>query len=289
MPKFPRLARTVALAVIIGVGIFNLYVALTGWTLSDASAYWEAGLRIRAGEALYPVLTSPEGSEIYRYAPWFAWLAAPWTYLPQWLAGTFWSLILLLASAASLWPLIERRAWLLVGLFGPILIGISAVGNVQPLIVAGLMLGLDRRSGPIWVALAASLKIFPILFAIVWLGRRQFGKASVALVLTVVLWAPAPLMYDLSSYPTDPGLAGSLFSMPTLWFIVVGLLMGTTLALAKTTYGWLAAGTAVAVALPRLFVYDVSFVLPGILGRAPRSRGRTPWIESTTEPSTVVP
>ncbi len=78
-----RLARTVALAVIIAIGIFNVYMAVTHWDLLDANAYWQAGLRLRAGEPLYPALTSAEGSEIYRYAPWFAWLAVPWTYLPE--------------------------------------------------------------------------------------------------------------------------------------------------------------------------------------------------------------
>jgi len=75
MPPFERLARTVALAVIIAIGIYNVYFAVTHWTLSDANAYWQAAQRLKDGEPLYPTLTSAEGSEIYRYAPWFAWLA----------------------------------------------------------------------------------------------------------------------------------------------------------------------------------------------------------------------
>ena len=43
--RLERLARTVALAVIIGIGIFNVYIAVTGWTLSDAGAYWQAAKR----------------------------------------------------------------------------------------------------------------------------------------------------------------------------------------------------------------------------------------------------
>ena len=74
-----RLARIVALAVIIGIGIFNLIAAVTHWTLSDAAAYWNAAERLRDGAPLYPVLTDVDASEVYRYAPWFAWLAVPFT------------------------------------------------------------------------------------------------------------------------------------------------------------------------------------------------------------------
>jgi hypothetical protein len=272
-----RLPRNVVLAVVIAVGIFNIYQAIIGWTLSDAGAYWNAAIRLREGGELYPQLTSIDASEVYRYAPWFAWLAVPWTFLPVWLAGGLWSVALLAASGAALWPLIRQRAWLLVALFAPILVGISAVGNVQPLIVAALMLGLERRTGPIWLALAASLKLFPVLFALVWLGRMQLGKVGVTVVLSALLWLPAPLLYDLTSYPTEPGQAASLFSMLPLWFLVVGLAIGATLALARTRFGWLAAGTTVALALPRLFVYDVTFVMPGALAAghaASRSRQR---------------
>ena len=68
-PTWVRLARTVALAVIIGIGVFNVLQATTHWTLSDAAAYWNAGLRLREGAPLYPVLANVDASEVYRYAP----------------------------------------------------------------------------------------------------------------------------------------------------------------------------------------------------------------------------
>lgn len=259
----PRLARTVALAVIIAIGIFNVYQAVIGWTLSDAAAYWQAGLRLRAGEELYPALASVDASDVYRYAPWFAWLAVPWTFLPIQLAGTLWSIVLLGASALALLPLIRAKAWLLVALFAPILIGISAVGNVHPLLIAGLVLGVERRSGPLWVALAASLKIFPILFAVVYAGRRQWWRFAAAVVLSVALWAPA-LMYDLSAYATDPGQAALLSAIPVVYFAVAGLAVVATLAAAATRSGWLTAATAVCLALPRFFVYDVTYLMVGV-------------------------
>jgi hypothetical protein len=262
MPTWMRLARTVALAVIIGVGLVNLIQAATHWTLSDAAAYWNAGLRLRDGEPLYPALTNVDASEVYRYAPWLAWLAVPVTYLPVQVAGALWSAVLLAASAIALVPLARARAWLAVAFFGPILVGISAVGNIHPLVIAPLVWTVERRSGPVWVGIAASLKFFPILFALVYLGRREWRRAAVAVAVTGLLWAPA-LLYDLSGYATEPGLAASLISMPLLWAVVVGAAIGVALRLAPGPYGWLAAGLSVVLALPRLFVYDVTYLMVG--------------------------
>ena len=260
-----RLARTVALAVIIGIGLFNLYQAVIGWTLSDAEAYWNAAMRLRLGEDLYPVLASVDASDVYRYAPWFAWLAVPFTFLPVQVAGAIWSAILLAASAFALLPLMQARAWILVGLFAPTLVGISAVGNVQPLLIAALLHGVERRSGPAWVALAASLKVFPLLLALVYAGRREWVRFGLSVLFSALLWAPA-LMYDLRGYAVDPGQAAFLFSIPPIYFALVGLGIGATLALAATRYGWLTAATTVALSLPRFFVYDVTYLMLGTLG-----------------------
>jgi len=269
-----RLARTVALAVIIGIGLFNLYAAATHWTLSDAGAYWQAGLRIRDGEPLYPVLTNVDASEVYRYAPWFAWAAVPFTFLPQQLAGALWSVILLVASAVALVPLVRARAWLLLVFFAPILVGISAVGNVQPLLVAPLVWGVERRAGPLAIGAAASLKIFPILFALVYLGRGQWWRAAAAVAVAAVLWAPA-LLYDLRGYATDAGQAASLIGVPVLWALVVGVGAGMTLRLSRSgsRWRWLAAATTVVISLPRLFVYDVTYLM---VGAAPQKRSSPP-------------
>lgn len=259
-----HLARTVTLAVILGIGIVNVYWAVTQWTLSDAGAYWNAAMRLREGAELYPTLADVDASEVYRYAPWFAWLAIPVTFLPIQLAGVIWSITLLAASGLAIWPLVRVRAWLLVAFFAPILIGISAVGNVQALMVAWLLHGVERRTGPLWIALAASLKLTPILLAAVYAGRRQFGRLAATLALSALLWGPA-LLYDLSGYVTSAGQAASLVQLPILYAVVTGGLVLLTLALAAGRYGWLAAGAAAVVALPRLFVYDVSFLMLGTL------------------------
>jgi len=257
-----RLARTVALAVIIGIGLFNVIQAVSHWTLSDAAAYWNAALRLREGEPLYPVLANVDASEVYRYAPWFAWLAVPWTLLPVQLAGAVWSVVLLASSGLALVPLAHARAWLAIAFFAPILVGISAVGNAQPLLIASLAWTVDRRSGPFWIGVAGSLKIFPILVALVYLGRGQWGRAAAAVAIMAVLWSPA-LLYDLRGYATEAGQAALLISVPMLWAMVVGAAIGLTLRLAPTQFGWLAAGVSVVLASPRLFVYDVTYLMVG--------------------------
>jgi hypothetical protein len=262
-----RLARTVTLALVIGIGLVNLYWAVSGWTLSDAAAYWNAALRLSKGAPLYPLLANVEASEVYRYAPWFAWATVPFTVLPVQVAGALWSAVLLAASGLALIPLVRARAWLAVAFFAPILVGISAVGNVQPLLVLTLAWGVERRSGPLWIGVAASLKIFPILLAAVYLGRRQWGRALATAAVAAVLWAPA-LLYDLRGYATDAGQAASLISVPVLWAVVVGAAVAATLRLARGRFGWLAAAVAVVVALPRLFVYDVTYLMVGV----PRER-----------------
>ena len=257
-----RLARVVALAVIIGIGIFNLYQAALHWTLSDAAAYWNAGMRLRDGAPLYPALSNVDASEVYRYAPWFAWLTVPVTFLPAQVAGALWSAVLLAGSCLAVTPAIRARAWLLVAFFLPILVGISAVGNVHALLIAWLVHGVGRRSGPLWIALAASLKIFPLLLATVYVGRRQWGRLVMAIALTALLWTPA-VAVGLHDYPVEAGKAASLIAIPALWVVVLGAAVLAALRLARGRFGWLAASTSVVLAVPRLFVYDVTYLLVG--------------------------
>jgi hypothetical protein len=121
---------------------------------------------------------------------------------------------------------------------------------------------VERRSGPLWVAAAASLKVFPLFFALVYAGRRQWWRSGGAVLLTGLLWAPA-LLFDLSHYALDAGQAAGLYRFPIVYVMVAGLGIGATLALAATRWGYLTAATTVVVSLPRLFVYDVTYLMVG--------------------------
>ena len=146
-----RLARLVVIGLVVGLGIAYLYWAILTWIgqvcaapnecqLSDAAAYWHAGPPDPGGAPLYVPGSNVEAANIYRYAPWFAWATVPFTYLPYQLAGAVWSLVLVIASCAAVVPFAKRGEWLLVAFFWPILMGISAIGNVQA--------AHDRRADP---------------------------------------------------------------------------------------------------------------------------------------------
>ena len=258
-----RWARIGALGIIGGMAIANVVWTLQTWPAGDIQIYWEAGERIRAGEALYPG-SSPYTS--YRYAPWFAWLWAGFTYLPYDLVALVWQAALLVASAAVAIPFLRRGivGMAFAGLMVPLLFAVSAGGNVQALLVASLLFGLDGRSGPLWVAVAASLRATPIVFAAVYVARREWGRFWLTVALTFVLVAPM-LLYDPRSLLTDvagrePGL---LAVSPLLWLGVaaVSVLATAGMALRRSPFTTLAAAAAAVLASPKLFGYDLTTFL----------------------------
>jgi hypothetical protein len=146
-----------------------------------------------------------------------------------------------------------------VAFFLPVLIGISAGGNVQALIIAMLVLGIQRRSGPLWIAIAASLKIFPFLFVLTYLRRRQWWRAGFTAVITGLFAAPF-LLYDLSAYVTDAGGAALLWRWPAVYVLAMVALVVISLWLSPSRYAWLASSTAVVLSLPRFFLYDITYM-----------------------------
>jgi hypothetical protein len=278
--RFVRLARIVALAVIIAIGINHIWWAVADWHLRDMNAYWDAAMRLRNGQELFNP-TGIEASEVYRYSPWFAWLWVPVTFLPRIVANIGWSVILLGASAVAVWPLVKRGSLLGIAFFLPMLIGITAIGNVHSLLIAMLVLGVERRSGPLWIAIAASLKIVPIILVATYLGRRQWMRAGLTIALTAVLAGPF-LLYDLTNYVTDAGGAALLWTFPVAYILAVASAGIAALWLAATRYAWLASSLAVTLALPRFFLYDVLYLLVGTTAPAP-SRERTSRSASRTE------
>jgi hypothetical protein len=270
-----RLSQGIALACLVAFALLALAQIHGSWWMQDAEAYWRAAERLRDGQPLYPSLASHDASDVYRYSPWFAVVWIPLTFLPQAVAYAVWGIALACAVGACVWASLRAptvAGVLLALLMLAMLAPAAASGNVQPLLLAGLVLGVERRSGPLWIALAASLKAAPILLVAVYLGRRQWVRALAATVLTVALVLPI-LAFDLSHYPADVGAATG--PIPE-W---AGFAVGTVLAiaavpLARTKYGWLAAGTAIIFAIPRWSYYQASFVLVGTAARTDHGRRR---------------
>jgi hypothetical protein len=266
MRSASRIGSFIALGICIGMGIAFAYANLRSWDMEDATAYWNAASRLREGAALYvPVPIAADETIAYRYAPWLAWVWVPLTYLPKQIVMAVWGALLLSAAVAAILPLARLRSpagWCLTFLLGGLMIRTATTGNIHALLIAALVHGLPRRSGPIWVGVAASIKVAPILFAAQYAGRRQWGRLLVAATTATILWIPA-LLYDLGDYPSGVGDSLSVLSIAgtQAWLAVVATTIGLALALARTKYAGLASCGAVLAAGPRLALYDLTYLL----------------------------
>ena len=269
--------RVLVLSLAFIVTVTGVAYSATQWTLEDMDAYWNAAMRLRSGAPLYPDNPDDTVATVYRYAPWFAYVWWPLTYLPKTAVAIGWSVVLLCATAAALWPVVRRPTPASVSaaaILGPLLLSIAAVGNVQPIVVAGLVFGLERRSGPAWIAMAASLKAVPFLFVVVYAARHEWGRMAAAIVITTMLVGHM-LLFDLSNYPADPGqLTISLYNrLPVVWAAtaVAAVTLTCMLAGRRSPFTWLAASVSVIAALPRTFGYDFTFVIAALAQRPDRS------------------
>jgi hypothetical protein len=256
--------------------IVAVLIALAAWTEfghavslvsgSDMDAYWEAALRLREGEPLYRPGVETD-SDLYRYAPWFAAAWIPLTYLPKDVVLLGWMSVCVAAALASVAPLAREgvAGWAALLFLLPFQLEGAAFGNVQPLLVLMLLWGAPRRSGPLWIALGASLKGAPLVLAAVYAGRGEWRRVVLTLALTAALVSPM-LLFDLSTYSTEVG-SGQLSPMqwsPIIWAAVALAAIGVTYRLANTRYAWLAASVATMLALPRFLLYQISFVIIGL-------------------------
>jgi hypothetical protein len=270
-----RLAQRIVVGLVFGYALIAVWQVLGSWGFEDVDAYWDAALRLRSGEPLYPAGVDPDNYRVFRYAPWFAWLWVPLTYLPREAVEAAWGLILGAAGLAVLVALLRRRSAAAVALallLLPWMLSLVLVGNVQPLVVAMLGFGVSRASGPLWVGIAASLKAVPALWALVFVARREWLRFAAAALVTLVLSASF-LLHDTSGYVTDPGRSGmSLYYYygPAAW--VAGAVASTAVALflawRRSDWVWPAVAVAAMLLAPRSHVTYTTFLAIGLLGGA---------------------
>jgi hypothetical protein len=295
MPRPYSLPRTIPGWILFGA--LALLLALMAYALtthalsrdfgSDVAAYLGAAERIRAGEPLY-VAGVANASDLYRYAPWFAYAWVPLTFLPRDLVTVAWVGLMLAAAMASTLPLLRNglAGTAAFALFAPLQAQGAIFGNVQPLLVLMLLWGVERRSGPLWIAIGASLKAVPLLLALVYAGRGEWRRAGVAVLLTAVLAAPA-LLFDLSGYSTQPGPGNmSLISVNSLLYLVVAIVVAFLAFVgARSRYPWVVGALTMIAALPRMLTYEISFLLVGAAGGSPSKVGaRGPQPPGATGP-----
>jgi hypothetical protein len=212
-------------------------------------AYWQAALRLREGAPLYPAGYDRFASETYRYAPWFAVLWVPLTYLPRDAVTVGWAAVLIGATAYCGWRVMRSFNGVLAGLalLPPVFVAAS-FGNVQPLLVAALI--WDRS--PWMVGLAASLKITPILFTAGW----KFRQVGLAVAFALLLWLPAPIR-GAENYPIS---SGSLIVVP-LWLHLASAAVLAGAAWRYPRHRTLLGAIAVIAAIPRFQIYDLAYLL----------------------------
>jgi hypothetical protein len=277
-----RLAKGLVIAMVLGcsIGLTLTFLGVSEWLglvaapkEHDWQAYWNAGLRLRRGELLYPPIPDQGAASVYRYAPWFAVAWMPLTYLPQDMVVMVWVLGMYVASAAALWPLLSSRRWpaiLLGAMFLPFLVQASSSGNVQPLIVAGLVYTIEGRGGPLMIGVAGSLKGFPALYAVRYLALRQWWRAGLALGIGIALASPI-LLFDLTNYPWYAGALAGLWAVsPLAWALGALVGMGVAIRHARSRAGWFSASVGVVLTIPRLLYPDMTFLL--VTGRGALQR-----------------
>ena len=262
--RLARYARMLILALVIAIGVNHVVWAVVQWPMGDLEIYLAAAERLRAGEPLYQ---ATEPYLAYWYAPWFALAWVPLTYAPHELVAIGWGAALLSATAGVgwvLWRMGTHAARLLAVLTVPALFAVSAGGNVQAIMVLALIVGMHRRSGPLWVAAAASLKFTPVLFVLVYLARGEWGRALVAGGLSAALIVPAFMLgLPLGATGEWSESAPSLIAWgPWVYVAAVGA-CGLIAILGPVRTAPLAAATGAVLALPRLFVYDVTLIAAG--------------------------
>jgi len=273
IPRTPeraaRLATTLLIAAFLAIGVAT---AASGWHLADLQAYLAAGQLLATGGNPFEVVVWEQGLPYhYHYAPWFAAVFVPLAALPRAVVEVGWTVLLAGASIAALIPMLRWHGLTAVpiaGLMAFLLSNMVVTGNVQPLLLAGLVWTVERRAGPLAIGIAASLKLVPILLALVYVGRGEWRRAGVAVLVGGVLLAPS-LFFDITPEATDT--AGSaLFALaPIAWGAMLLVGIGAALSLARTPHAWLAASTSTVLALPRLLAFDITNLVAAL--PAPRT------------------
>lgn len=260
-----RFARWLVAATFIGLSIAWIIWSVGGLNFSDAEAYRQASNRFLAGEDLYVSIRTQD--EAFRYAPWFAVAWLPFAVLPPAVGNLLWGILLVIASVAATAPIARQPglpARLLAVFGGAMLLWTSARGNVHPLLMVALIHGIDRRAGPFWIALSASLKAVPIVFVLVYVARREWFRALITVAITAVLVIPMPL-FGWEPSTTNPGESLSLWYLVSPWIFSVSAAVVMTVAV-LSTWLWpmwapLAAAVGAVMALPRLLLYDLTYLM----------------------------
>jgi hypothetical protein len=240
------------------------------WNPVDAGAYLDAAERLRDGHPLYQA-ASPEAHEVYRYAPWFAYFWVPLVDLPRDVVAHVWSLTMLACGVYACAPLFRHGspAGITLGALCLAFLAETAMfGNAHPLVVALLVFGLRRDSAPVWVGVAASLKLVPILFVLPWLLRGEWRRPLAAIATTALLCSHM-LLFDLGGYVATPGsgLLSVYAVSPALWVVLTGATFVATLLVGRgrSDRAWAGVAALSYIGPPRVVLSYLAFAAPAVI------------------------
>ncbi len=226
-------------------------------------------------------------------------LLRPLAMLPREIAAAIWEAIVIGSFLATLWILgLRRRAtWIAVGLLGIPIAWTLAIAQAHAVVTLLLTIGT-----PLGIALAANIKLFPLLAGVWFLGRRDWRRVGALAGWTAGLSrvparAGAPGHHRLRARARprlggrDPQHLARTRSRRSCGPFSCGRRL-LALRLAPTRYGWAAAVTLSTLAPPRL----LSYMLMGLLavlradrfaaaGGAGRSRPSTTRRQEPLPPS----
>ena len=255
------------------IGLQTLVLHLTMDPLADVHAYYDAGARLNAGLPLYDQPAGTDDAAFYRYPPLLAVAFRPLALLPFEAAAAIWMAVLLVLFAGTLYRsgLRNRWTWLVAGWLAAPIAWSLAVGQAQIAVTFFVIMGT-----PWGVALAANLKLLPVLVAIYWVGRRDL-RALGRLVAWIIGLAILSLVLEPAgtiAFLGFPDLAQvgdvenmSLFGLsPILWLAFVALLAGLAFRFAPSRAGWALAVALSVLASPRLLMYQLSTLQATVRG-----------------------
>jgi len=266
-----RLVLRLAMVVGVALGVETIVLHVLTDPLADIHAYYDAGARLNAGQPLYDQPAGVDEAAFYRYPPLLAILFRPLALLPFPVAATIWMAGIAVMLGATLWRIDLRRPISLFVICALALPTAWAVVIGQAQVAVTLLLAFGM---PWSVALATNLKVFPVLVALWWIGRRDWRCVRRLVVWLVVLALvqlvlepagtlayPAFLRLDqvgtvvsLSPYAISPWLWGALF--------VAGV--AVALWAAPRRWGWAAAVALAVLASPRLLLYQLSSLVAAV-------------------------
>ena len=247
------------------IGAYMFVFHLTTDPAADVRAYYEAGARLNAGEPLYEQTGSTDEAVFYRYPPLLAIAFRPLALLPFDVAAAIWMAILVAALAGSIWlaGVRNRWTWYVLGWLAAPIAWSLVIGQAQILVMFLLTLGT-----PFGLALAGSIKVFPALAAVYWIGRGDWpmlgrfvawglGLAALSFVLEpagTIAFLTFPTLEQVGEVTNLSPYAIS----PVLWAVSVVILAVLCVVLGRTRVGWFLALLLSVLAMPRLHLYQFS-------------------------------